>query len=132
MKIGISKCVAWCIISFWVTACSDPPPSLVGTQPLRFDLQSVSELTLVKSNPEQQDHWWVTLRNSDDQWRIASLTSDRSILDPLADEVFVNHLLDSLRTLRIDSIAPRGPLESFHLNPPLFAIRLTTHDRELE
>lgn len=144
-----------CFAVISAASCSPQAPSQIGSRPIHFDLEQVTELTLVKSNPEQlepENHWLMTLqkRSFPTQpapplaWQISSLlangipngTQDSpfrgSGLDRLAHGVFIEHLLDALRTVQIESVASHGPLESFDLNPPRFVIRVTTQKTACE
>ena len=82
---------------------------------------------IVKADPDTGDHWAARVaRSGSSQWKI---TSDSSLTDSFADETLLFHLLDELKFLKITSSAPRGPLSSFGLDPPRFALRFTTGEK---
>ncbi len=120
------------IIFFWIVGCYSHTPSFLETRPLSFESEKINEMTLVKSSPEQAEEWWITFQKNRNVWQIVSLSQRPSPLDLLADDIFIRHLLDALKTIKIHAVAPHGPLESFRLNPPLFAIRIKTEKNALD
>ncbi|MEK6705505.1 MAG: DUF4340 domain-containing protein [Bdellovibrionota bacterium] len=99
-------------------------------KPFSFDVPDVSELTIAKNDPKSGDSWTVRLQNTggpDPTWQIAS--GPHGILDNLANTGYVNHLLDTLRTLRADlhTETTNGPIESFGLLPPVFYLEWRTN-----
>jgi hypothetical protein len=109
------------------------PPDLTKSSKLfSFEPSQVQELTMVKSDPYRGDHWTMRLQHSPSNWKISSISPETSIKDTQADEIFVSHLLDSFRTLRIESKAPNGSLDSFGLNPPQFAFQWRTESGSFE
>jgi hypothetical protein len=91
----------------------------------------VYELAIQKSDPEHQEYWTAVLtRNANEQWRITSPPADQEMGDRMADEVFINHLLDALQQVQLEKEAPNGALETFGLSSPIFSVRWKTSDQE--
>lgn len=89
-----------------------------------FDPQSVLTLEIAKSDPQSGDAWSarVTRNSTSDSWLIAS-GNGSTLIDRKAANLFIAHLLDTLRTLQPTEKARSGPLGAFGLSPPHFAIR---------
>jgi hypothetical protein len=90
-----------------------------------FDVNQVSELTVMKRDPSA---WTATLKRAGNTWQIVEPPAGKKLLDARVDDKFVNHLLDTLRTLEFSEPAPRGSLESFGLVTPRIALRWKTPD----
>ncbi|MBC7693310.1 MAG: DUF4340 domain-containing protein [Methylotenera sp.] len=90
-----------------------------------FSHEQARELNLIKNDPASGDHWTARIINSGSaekpDWKIASSSMD--LIDVRADGPYIVHLLDTLRTLQAFELAPEGPLSSFGLTTPLFALR---------
>lgn len=113
------------------TACTNSTRNEIqlGTKPFQFDSNEVIELSLVKSDAEQGDQWQAKLRKEGAQWNISS---DHQILDSLADDTFLFHLIDSMKSIQLTSLAPQGTLESFALDPPRFGVQWKTGSKAYE
>ncbi len=98
-------------------------------QPLfAFRTQTISDLLIVKADPETGDRWSAHLRNNGAEWEIDDLGSSTPLLDRHADSGFVVHLLDTLKTLQPSQIQVQGPLESLGLATPRFALQWQSTD----
>lgn len=104
----------------------------LDSHPYSFDHKTVAELLLTKSDPSTGDSWSARLVRGPDlpdgqvRWKIASAPGGRPLLDDLADERFVMHCLDSLRSLKIVAHAPESakPTDAvIGLARPTFALR---------
>ncbi len=102
----------------------------VGARPFQFNPRAVSEITLSKSDPETGDRWFTILKKHPKGWEISSGPQDQPILDNFADDTFIFHLIDNLQSVQVTSVAPRGSLESFDLNPPRFALKWKTPEKD--
>ncbi|MEK6579562.1 MAG: DUF4340 domain-containing protein, partial [Bdellovibrionota bacterium] len=88
---------------------------------------------------ETGDRWSAELAHvpsktkyEDPTWEILSRSQEGKFLDNQADANLVNHLLDTLKTLQFSSQATLGPLTSFGLDPPRFALRWRTPNHSFE
>ena len=104
-----------------------------------FDLTEIIELSITKNDPETGDRWSAELAHvpsktkyEDPTWEILSRSQEGKFLDNQADANLVNHLLDTLKTLQFSSQATLGPLTSFGLDPPRFALRWRTPNHSFE
>jgi hypothetical protein len=97
-----------------------------GSRPFQLDPKKAVELTVAQFDPNTGNQWNVILKNESDEWKFSHFPSDVSFLDAYADGTFIAHLIDTFKSLRVESPAPNGPLESLGLKPPRFAIRLRT------
>lgn len=124
-----------------LAACSNSstPEFSKGQTPLAqalFDLQSISSLDIAKADPATGDVWSARFRQLPQSgregngplWEVSSGPGGGSLLDRKAQGGFINHLLDTLKTLRVSELAPKGPPESFGLVPPRFALRFGTSE----
>lgn len=112
-------------LSLALCACNSAPSS--PTLPLKFQTQEVKEMTFTKSDPVTDDRWTARLqREQEDTWQIVEGPAGQPILDREANGNFVIHLLDTLKSLRSVGDAPNGPLGSFGLSPPRFALQWRT------
>lgn len=113
------------------TTAETQAETLLGTRPFQFNSKDVTELTLVKSDPATGDHWFTSLQKEQDHWKITSSPLENQI-DRQADEIFVEHFIDELRSIQVDSFAPHGSLASLGLAPPYFAVRWKTAQQNWE
>lgn len=127
--------ITGCIIStLWgcLLGCTSGS-SPVTTKPFQFKPSEVEEVTLSKWDGETQDFWTTRLtRTGKKKWEIAAFSQERELSDRLADEKFVDHLLDTFSTLVLNSPAPSGNLETFRLKPPQYYVKWKTRDRAFE
>jgi hypothetical protein len=119
-------------IFFFACTGSAPEPLKIGVKPFQFEPEEVQEMTISKFDPATGDHWTSVLHHSKSGWEISSGPSDQSLLDRRADEGIVSHLIDTFESIRIESDAPQGSLESLGLDPPRFAIRWVTPQKSYE
>jgi hypothetical protein len=111
-----------------------------GSQLFGFDYEKVTELLIVKNDPETGDRWAARLfaspagagtRPGGDRWQVERAGGEGAApLDSRADGYFVLHLLDTLRTLRAERVDVPGALESLGLAPPRFALKWKTPGHE--
>ncbi|MGK5086575.1 DUF4340 domain-containing protein [Bdellovibrionota bacterium FG-2] len=97
----------------------------------KFDYKTVTRVSIAKNDPNSGDRFSTQIERSPtgselSAWKIVS----QELTDRLAYSNFIEHLLDTLSTLQIEDIAPQGPLESYGLNPPRFAIRFSAENRD--
>ena len=102
-----------------------------------FSYQAVKELSIAKNDPATGDAWNAELAaksgiDGQDVWEIKSAPGKLDLVDRLADSGFIRHLLDTLGTITIAGTAPKGPLSSYGLTPPVFAIRWRDSDKQHE
>lgn len=111
-----------------------PPITLSDTEnrPFNFNPDEAYEITLAKADPQSGDYWMSSFKRNKNTWEIASPPSDLLIYDRLADDGFLNHLLDAFRGIEIQSKAPNGHLESFELSPPRFSVQWKTPFKSYE
>ena len=117
-----------------------------------FDYRAVDEVFISKSDPASGDHWALRLTNgsrirplssessapnstiSSDapDWEIQPALDAQGFIDRKAHGSLIEHLLDTLRTFQIIGMAPKGPVESFGLKPPVFQISWKAGNAEFE
>ena len=108
------------------TQSSPPSEELLkpGQAPFQFEVKKTQSLEIVKTDPKTGQSWNARFhRNPDTTWEIDSAPGGINPLDRKAHTTLIDHLLDSLRSLRVTALAPKGPLESFDLAPPHLALR---------
>ncbi len=102
-----------------------------GKRPFSFSPSEVSTIWFTKQDPTQNDFWSASFKKiksdlsiKEFPWIITSPPNGESYSDNYANDNYLNHLLDTLRTLQIIEKAPLyGPLKTFGLEPPIIAIR---------
>jgi hypothetical protein len=94
-----------------------------GGMPFAFDPAAVGELQIDKADRSRGDAWTVTLRREGGGWRIAAPPVGTKLADARADGAYVDHLLETLRTLQIAERSPEDSLEPVGLAPPRFVLR---------
>ncbi|HAR41627.1 MAG TPA: hypothetical protein DCS07_03180 [Bdellovibrionales bacterium] len=98
-----------------------------------FDYTKVKEVVITRTGPEAREQFNARLQHfgpGAEHWRI--LSSSVPVLDSLANGIFLEHLLDSIRTLKITALGPSAPLETFGLHPPRFGIQWKAEDTDFE
>lgn len=125
----ISLCTAFLII---LLRCSQNPSPLPPAQIPSFEPRDVETLEISKQDPTTGDRWQAFLERDHKRWVFRSTSANLLLLDKIADDIFVNHLLDALRSLKIDGPAPHGNLESYGLDPARIAIRCKLKDNSFE
>ena len=104
-----------------------------GAPLFHFDYHAVSELSVAKMDPNTGDHWAVRLqKDHEGRWLISGAPDGRVLSDHLANSNFVDHLLDTLRTFTLLSLAPNASAETIGLSPPRFSIRWTAEGKQHE
>ncbi len=106
----------------------------IGKSVFSFDFEKTTELMIAKNDPQSGDRWGTVVRRNPDNgnWMISSAPEGRQLIDRQADSSFINHLLDTLRTLQATAEAPEGPLSAFGLSIPLFALKWTNPSESYE
>lgn len=107
-----------------------------GAYLLPFDFEQVTELTVAKNDPAEGAPWTAKVarqgEGDDASWRIVSAPDGKELQDRLANRTYIRHLLDTLRTLQYAEDAPEGPLPSYGLASPRFALRWRTPQQPFE
>ena len=103
-----------------------------GENAFSFEPTEVIDLTLAKFDSESGNSWVMTLHKEDSLWKISSAPSDQSLLDRIADETFIHHLLDTLQSVHLHPNPKSGPMESFGLKPPRYALKWSTLSKEFK
>ncbi len=120
----------------WIACTSPHNTELLGSKAFKFNPKQVIEVSLTKSDSNTSDHWSITLHRDPAPdprfWEFTSPPLNLPMLDRLADETFIAHLLDLLQNVQMDALAPRGALDTYGLNPPQFAIRWVTPEKSWE
>jgi hypothetical protein len=116
------------------TPPTEAPPLKAGAMLFGFDYQSVSEVLIVKADPETGERWaaHLTRPKNSDLWELQSAGGAPPPLDRRADGFFILHLLDTMRTLHVEKAAMEGPHESLGLAPPRFALQWRAEGKEFE
>ena len=121
---GITAILAWPACRFGTPPTSPPLPLF------EFNPKKVTELTLIKNDPETQDHWSTRLKRSDSNlWEMAASSTDSSehpeLHDRRADSNYILHLLDALKSLRApkNTAPPQASETTLGLSPPWFTLR---------
>jgi hypothetical protein len=122
----------WLLFLFSGCTESNPLHSPIGTRPFQFDPKQVSELMITKFDPNTGDRWTATFKQTGNDWEIVSGPNNIILSDRKANSTFILHLLDAIRTLKIESNAPLGSLASLQLSPPRFGIRWNTPQGEFQ
>jgi hypothetical protein len=109
----------------------------IGKPLFNFDPATATKIEIIKNDPEIpgiQNHWAARAERADKNspWLITSAPENRPLADNLADDKFLNHFIDTLRTYSASAPAPNGPPSSFGLEQPYFAIRWTAADKTHE
>jgi hypothetical protein len=110
----------------------------VGRPLFDFDSSQVQEILITRAAHDSGQTWSARFArasgSSADDWRIASAPDGATLLDRRANGGFIQHLLDTLRTLTWSEEAPHGPLESYGLARPQWSLRWSdgTHSYELQ
>lgn len=112
MFLGALLAFASCTKS---TSSLDLPAPTTGRAFYAFARDDVRFLELMRRYPGE-DPWRVVLKRDDSGWKIESAPAP--VLDRLADGTFVDHWLDTLRTLTPFERAREGAAKSFGLDPP--------------
>jgi hypothetical protein len=103
----------------------------IGSFLFDFAPDQVTDLAIARQDSRSGDRWDAAFRrvvtpSGRAEWEISAAPGGKPLRDRRADAAFINHLLDTLRTLEYTQEAPRGSLESFGLAPPRVALRWTT------
>lgn len=115
------------IFTLFTGCTSQPSPSFKkGQRPYLFDHTQTTELLIVKADPHSGDSWSARVYQSGAQWEIRQGKNGENLIDRLANGGFINHLLDTLRTLQVDDRAAPAPESQYGLTPPKFALSWKT------
>jgi len=113
--LSVTLCVS-------LAGCTREKPT-PGKIPFSFDVAPVTSLLLSKNHPETGDRWDARFERKNQLWEVVTGPDGVTLTDHMADSGFLDHLLDTFRTLRTAAPAPNGPLASFGLQPPHFAVK---------
>lgn len=122
----------WCALA--CTSSQNTKEGIIreGQSPFAFDTKKIMTFEIAKADPKTGDAWSAQFdRNPDGIWEVASGPGGGHLIDRKAHSQLIDHLLDTLRTLRVTHLAPKGPPESFELIPPRFALRWGGHELRL-
>ncbi len=125
-----------CALSFFLTfgtgcsgrADSKAPPSKNALN----EFSQVESLTLSKDDSGSGDAWIARLEKKGAEWRLRAGPHGETLTDDRADGRWIEHFLDTLRTLQSDGTAPPSTRASYGLDRPLFRIQWTSAGREQE
>lgn len=91
-----------------------------------FVPEDVREFVIFKKDPNKE-HWSVTLsRAPGARWRITSAPQGKSLIDSLANETLINHVISTFQTLNISEFAPPSSLEQMGLDSPHYTLKWST------
>jgi hypothetical protein len=122
------------------TRCTKTPDSNFAPMDVKFNeplfifnTKNLTEFTIAKNDPTTSDQWTARLSKINSApWEVASAPDGSVLADKMADASYIDHLADTLQTLRATAKAPNGPLSSFGLHPPRFALRWTASGKSHE
>src|ERR1700690_3865088 len=76
------------------------PNPRIGQPFFGFDHQAVTEFMISKSDPANSIRWSARLvKTAPDRWELHSDAEMGTVSDRLANEIYIEHLLDTLRTI---------------------------------
>lgn len=110
------------ITSLFFSSCTSKPTYELNTNAYSFSVDQVSELKLSRRYVGEEP-WTITLKKADD-WLVSS--APQTLIDNFADENFIHHFLDTLRSIKPYEIAPKGNLSTYGLEPPRFIAQWST------
>ena len=129
-------CHALLIILLPLFASCKSSPNLTyapGDQPLKdLDLEKVMTFDLSRNAPLLNQNWLLHFSKQKQDWVITSSMGIPEIKDNAANPHLIHHLLDALTSTRIEGRAPNGPLGAFQLDPPTYALKITTDQQTYE
>lgn len=100
--------------------------------------KNATALQFFQNSPEAGKAWTARfekikfLETNEPDWIIRSAPGGVDLIDKRANGNFIHHILDAIDTLRFKEKAANGPLEAFGLNPPYFAFKWGTPQKESE
>ncbi|HTL12100.1 MAG TPA: hypothetical protein VL588_06410 [Bdellovibrionota bacterium] len=111
-----------------LTACSASKRPVVESARPRgpvpsFDFKRCDSLWLGRNDGVSGDRWSARIEKKPDGWWITASEPNDQLLDRRADGIWVDHFLDEVDTLQVESTPPPGPDSSFGLAQPLWALR---------
>jgi hypothetical protein len=105
---------------------------LPGRLAFDFNPKSVEEITLAKTDPITGDTWLATFANKNSLWTIVAAPANTSLIDRIANDVFINHLIDTLAALRLQDNPMTGPPQAMGLRPSRFSVKWRTPTAEFK
>lgn len=113
------------VLSLAACTRAQPPGFRSGDKPLESAFPA-KEIEIIRAEPSRGETWTVKLVKNGPEptdWAISGHSAGVELLDRRAHGTFLEHLMSTLRTLQVTGDAARGPIESYGLLPPAFAIR---------
>ena len=125
-----SGCLDWKSLTPSFSNAPEADTSLkVGSRPFLTSNTALFEFLIMREDPETHTRWSARFKQTDPGlWQIASGPDDQPLVDTVADSSFINHLLETLKTLEIAEMGSQGELPALGLSPPLFALQWKTID----
>jgi hypothetical protein len=119
-RVALGIVLAGCIPS--------PIPLKLPFAPFSVSPQAIVELTVIHHDPKLGGTGSVSLKRSDPHqpWELVSLSTSPILLDRQANDISINHLLDTLSSIQLLKPGPSGPLSSMDLDRPRLAVRWST------
>lgn len=126
------------VLALGIAGCdSKPKPRPVPRGALfSFDYKKVRSVEIVQNDPELSEQWSARLENpvpgDVGAWIIASAPGGQTLLDRLAAGNLIQHLLDTLNTLRATDASPQVSTENLGLTPPQILLRWSDTQDQLK
>lgn len=107
-----------------------------------FDTKAIRQLLVARFDAKAGEAWTARLVRAEEAtdaqvnnraeptWFLRSLSTQPSLSDPRADGNFVQHLIDTLLSLRVESHEPDAPAGTYGLENPRFALRWSEREGE--
>jgi hypothetical protein len=111
--------------------CSDQPkaknaPFVAGKALQNLEITQIQTLSVFKDDAVSGDTWMARLERRGGEWRLISGPQGEVLTDDRADGRWVEHFLDTLRTLQAEGKAPESTLASYGLHRPVFRVEWTS------
>ncbi len=126
------KQISLIILLFGLTNCTPSNDYRNGALPFEGDYKKITQLELSRFGTHGESPWSTSLEREEGNWIIKTFPGGVRRPDRYADTAFVDHLLDTLGTLKIQEKAPQASKESLGLSPPQWAIRFTRNGKTQE
>ena len=136
----LTRVLAFGLFTLSLSGCSsekkDSSAPALGKPLFSFEVASISRVVILKSDPTSGDRWSAGfIRQQDSTWRIEQPPEGITSTDRLANTGILNHLLDTLRSLRPSkhlSLDHPQNASQWGLDPPVFWIKLEGTPTPLE
>lgn len=129
------------LISGFSSSCTRAPDSPeqksralkaeAGKMVFAFVPEDVREFVILKKDPLTHEYWSVTLSRSlaptpGSRWKITSAPQGKPLIDSLANETLINHVISTFQTLNVSEFAPPGSLDQMGLASPHYTLKWST------